>query len=327
MLKKLAKKHEFILAITIIILSVIIQMINDEFLSVGNIFSMLESSITLGIFALGVFLVIVSGDIDVSFTAIAVFSLYVTTKILLHYNYVNSILLAFLIAGVIGVLLGLFNAVFISSFKLPTLIVTLGTLNLFRGFMLAFIGTKIYNNPPASMVNFQKNKLITVTNEYGWKYGLPSAFLILVFAIIITWLIIRYTKLGRGIFALGGDRVSAKRVGFNITAIQYFLYAFVGLLAGVTGVIHGSLIRRVNPFGIVGTELSVIAAVVLGGTRISGGKGTIIGTILGVILITIINNNLILLGISSYWQQAVIGLLIIISIGITSYREKRASTQ
>ena len=151
--------------------------------------------------------------------------------------------------------------------------------------------------------------------------------MILIGLVIITWLIVRYTKIGRGIYAIGGDRVSAQRVGFNITQIQYFLYGFVGLLAGIAGIIHGSLIRRVNPFGIVGTELTVIAAVVLGGTRITGGRGTITGTLLGVLMITIINQNLILLGISSYWQQVVIGLLIIISVGITSYREKRAKAQ
>lgn len=327
MLKKLFKKHEFVLGLTIIVLSIIIQMINSEFLSIGNIFSMMESMITMGIFALGVYLVIVSGDIDVSFPAIAVFSMYVTTRLLLHLGWTDSILIAFIIAGVIGIVLGIINAVFISSFKLPTLIVTLGTLNLFRGFLLTFIGVKVINNPPISMINFQKSKLLTVTNEYGWRFSLPKAFLILVAAVIITWLIVRYTKVGRGIYAIGGDRVSAERVGFNIKSIQYFLYAFVGLLAATSGIIHGSLIRRVNPFGIVGTELSVIAAVVLGGTRITGGHGTITGTLLGVLMITIINQNLILLGISSYWQQVVIGLLIIISIGITSYREKRAKAE
>ena len=327
MLKRLFKQHEFVLALTIIILSVIIQTINREFLSIGNIFSMAESAITLAIYALGVYLVIVSGDIDVSFPAIAVFSMYLTTKILLSQGWTENIFLAFLLAGVIGILLGLFNAIFISTFKLPTLIVTLGTLNLFRGFLLAFIGIKVINNPPRSMVQFQKSKVLTVINEHGWRISLPLAILIPIALIIVTWLIVRYTKIGRGIYAIGGDRISAERVGFSISQIQYFLYGFVGLLAGIGGIVHGSLLRRVNPFGIVGNELTVIAAVVLGGTRITGGRGTITGTILGVLMITIINQNLILLGISSYWQQVVIGLLIIISVGITSYREKRVKAQ
>lgn len=327
MLKRLFKQHEFVLALTIIILSVIIQTINREFLSIGNIFSMAESAITLVIYALGVYLVIVSGDIDVSFPAIAVFSMYLTTKILLSQGWTENIFLAFLLAGVIGILLGLFNAIFISTFKLPTLIVTLGTLNLFRGFLLAFIGIKVINNPPLSMVQFQKSKVLTVINEHGWRISLPLAILIPIALIIVTWLIVRYTKIGRGIYAIGGDRISAERVGFSISQIQYFLYGFVGLLAGIGGIVHGSLLRRVNPFGIVGNELTVIAAVVLGGTRITGGRGTITGTILGVLMITIINQNLILLGISSYWQQVVIGLLIITSVGITSYREKRVKAQ
>lgn len=322
MIKKLFKKHEFVLFITIILLSIFFQSLNTSFLTLGNIFSMIDSMIVTGIFAVGVFLIIVSGDIDVSHTAIAPFAMYVTTKLFLYFELETPIIFVFLLAGFIGSLLGIFNAYFVHEFKLPTLIVTLGTHNLFRGFLLAFIGTKIFNSLPLNMVNFSKSSLFTVKNQYGWTYHLPSSLLILLIVIFITYIIIKYTRLGRGIFAIGSNREAAKRIGFDIRKIQYFIYGYLGFLSGIGGMIYGMKIQRVDPFSISGMELSVIAAVVLGGTKITGGKGTLTGTILGVILLTIIKENLILINIPSYWQNIVIGLLIITSIAITTYREK-----
>jgi simple sugar transport system permease protein len=112
----------------------------------------------------------------------------------------------------------------------------------------------------------------------------------------LTALILKRTMLGRSIYALGGAPESALRVGVNVTGVQYFVYAYVGVLSGVAGIVHGSMARVANPFDLVGLELSVIAAVVLGGARLSGGHGTIVGTLLGVALIVVINNSLILLG-------------------------------
>ncbi len=322
MIKKLLNKHEFYLAVTIVVLSIVIGTVNNVFFTTANLFDLLKSSIVMGIFSLGVFIVIVSGGIDVSFTAIAAFGMYVTSKLLKTYGFEGSILAAFMISICIGIFLGIINAWFISKFKLPTLIVTLGTQNLFRGFLLAFIGTRLITNLPRSMVDLSRSNILSV-KQGRMIYGLPSSILILFFLVVITWVIIRYTKIGRGVFAVGGDPVAAERVGFNIKRIQFFIYSYVGFLAGIAGIVHASLIRVANPFDLVGDELSVIAAVVLGGTKITGGEGSIMGTLLGVLLITIINNSLILLGVSSYWQRFVIGLLILISIGITTYRDRK----
>jgi simple sugar transport system permease protein len=130
--------------------------------------------------------------------------------------------------------------------------------------------------------------------------------------------------LGRGIYAIGGDINAAERSGFNVAKIQFFIYCYVGFLAGIAGILHISLIRYSNPTYIVGTELGVIAAVVLGGSRITGGSGTIIGTIMGVAMVTILNNSLILVGLSSYWNNFFVGLIIIVSVSITSYQSKRS---
>jgi len=128
--------------------------------------------------------------------------------------------------------------------------------------------------------------------------------------------------LGRGIYAIGGDREAAERAGFNINRTQWIIYAFVGLNAGIGGMIVTALFRQANPFALVGTELEVIAAVVLGGAALTGGRGTVIGSLLGVILITMVNNSLILLGIPSDWQRLVVGFLILIGAGIPLLRAR-----
>ncbi len=326
-MKKFARSHEGIVAIILVVLSVIIGLINPTFFTLENMFDLLKSSVVMGIFGLGVLIVLVSGGIDISFTAIAAFSMYVAGqmlkgKLLFSSQYKGTILIGFLIAGIIGLLLGLINATLISYFKLPTLIVTLGTANAFRGCMLAFIGTRIITNLPRGWIKFSRMSLIEMKTADGTLIRLSFAVVLFVVFAIVVWWLLRYTMLGRGIYAIGGDRVAAERAGFNITRIQFFIYGFVGFVSGVVGVVHASLIRTANPFDLVGSELNVIAAVVLGGTAITGGRGSVLGTILGVFLIVVMNNSLILMGIPSYWQKVVIGLIIIISTGSTAYRHK-----
>lgn len=322
-MRRIPLTNEFYIALTIVLLSVVIGSMNRAFFTLGNLIDLLRNTIVMGIFGVGVLMVIVSGGIDVSFTAIASFSMFVTTKILNYYDFQGSVLVAFMIAGAIGLALGLINATFISLFKLPTLIVTLGTASMFSGFMLAFIGAREISNLPPGMTNFSKMNLFEVTSESGFVYGLPYAILILAGLVVLVWLVLRYTMLGRGIYALGGDRTAAERVGFNIKAIQFFIYGFVGLISGVGGLVHTCLMRNSDPVDLLGTELTVIAAVVLGGARITGGHGTVLGTMLGLFLVTIITNSLILLGVPSYWQSAVVGMLILVGTGIAAYQSRK----
>ncbi len=141
----------------------------------------------------------------------------------------------------------------------------------------------------------------------------------------MVYLLLNYTTLGRGIYAVGGAREAAERAGFNVTRIQYFIYGFVGFLSGIAGMTFGSLARQANPQDIVGTELNVIAAVVLGGAQLTGGRGTVLGTVLGLILVVIANNNLILIGMPTVWQRVVIGLIILIGTGLPAIQARRAS--
>lgn len=315
--------NEGVLGIVMVLVIVIISVINPNFLTISNFIDMIRSSIVTGIFAVGAMMVMISGGIDVSFPAIAAFSMYSTTRICNAVGYEGSMVCPFLLAMAIGAVLGGFNAFLVHNMRIPTFIATIGTQNLFSGVLLTFIGSNAIMNLPKCFTRFAKTNIVTVQGQVG-NSSLPVSLLFLTGLAILVYVIMQYTILGRGIYAIGGSMVSARRIGFSVGVIQCFLYCFVGAMAGAGGLIHTCLMRTSNPFDVLGTELSVIAAVVLGGTSITGGRGTIKGTLMGVFMITIISNSLILIGISTYWQRAVLGILIIVSIALTTIQNRRA---
>lgn len=328
--KKIFSHNETYILMVVIAFVVALTIINPVFFTLENLFDLLKSSSGTAILALSVFVVLLSGGIDVSFTTIAIIGQYISVNILIRTG-IDNIFLAFAISSGLGIILGSINALLISYFKLPTLITTLGTSSLFHGVMLEFVGTKAVNigSLPECFKVLGKLDILTLTKADGSTYGLSVFFLFLVFFVILTWFILKYTMIGRGIYAIGGNMEAAKRTGYNIRAIQFFVYCYAGLLSGVVGVLHLSLIRYSNPNYLVGTELGVIAAVVLGGARISGGSGTITGTLIGVTLVTLLEKNLILMGLSSYWQELFIGAIIVLGVSFTyaqaNFRQKRTA--
>jgi simple sugar transport system permease protein len=317
-------RNETLVALVILVFCTATAFVSPSFLTLPTLFDLLRNSIIIGIFAIGVLLVMISGGIDVSFTAIAAFAMYTTTLTLVSLGVDVPWYGAFAASIAVGALLGFINGIFIAVFKLPTLIVTLGTLSLFRGFLLTFVGSQLISNVPPGMRDFSRMMMIRGTTEQGYFYSLPWAFAALVLVIGLTWFILYRTLLGRQIFAIGGSLESARRIGVNVRATQFFVYIYVGAMSGLAGILHASMARVANPFDLVGLELSVIAAVVLGGARLTGGYGTITGTLLGVALIVLVNNSLILLGIPSTWQMVVIGTLILLGTGVPAYQAKLA---
>lgn len=311
---------ESVVAFIVVLLSLLIGVVNPSFLTIGSFFNLVRSGMITAMFALPVLIVIVSGGIDVSFTAIAAVAMYITARLLAGYQ--GALAVPFLLGGLIGLALGLVNGLFISYFRLPTLIVTLGTAAMFQGFVLTFVGSNVIYNLPTSILSFSRSNLVVVRQGVA-LYGLHASVLLLIGAAFATWFILRKTMLGRGIYALGGNPVAAERMGFDVKAIQFFIYGFVGLLSGMTGILYSSFVGMARPTDLVGTELTVIAAVVLGGARITGGYGSVAGSLLGVLLVTLINSGLILVGISPFWQQAVLGLLILIGTGIPAYQARK----
>ncbi len=320
-------RNETLVALIILAFCGLAAISDPGFLSMPTLTDLLRGGIVLGIFAVGALLVLISGGIDVSFTAVAAFTMYTTAMMLNTWAPGLPWGAAFGIAMAVGASLGAINGILIAGFGLPTLIVTLGTLSIFRGFMLTFIGSKQITTLPEGMREFGRMMMIRGTNPDGSFYSLPFAFAITVMVVVITWAILHRTMLGRAIFAIGGSEESARRIGVNVPAVQFVVYVYVGALAGLAGIIHASMARVANPFDLVGLELSVIAAVVLGGARLAGGYGSLTGALLGVALIVLVRNSLVVLGIPNTWQSVAIGVLILIGTGLPAWQAKRAAAR
>lgn len=306
----------------IILVSVVVGAISPEFWQISNIFDMARASVVTGIFGLGFLMILAAGGIDMSFTAIAALMMYWITTAVATYMPSMPMPLILFIAAAGGALLGVCNGLLVHHLRAPALIVTIGTQYVIRGFLLTFIGTELFVNVPASIENFSKYELWQVETDTGSIAVLPAYVLLLVAAAIVTWWVLNRTLMGRAIFAIGGNSSIAERLGYDLRKVHVFVFGYAGLLAGVAGMLHVSSNRLANPFDLSGSELGVIAAVVLGGARITGGSGTVIGTILGVVLVTLVNNVLILAGIPSSWQTFVVGCFIILAGTVFASRER-----
>jgi len=320
-MKRLLSSYETFVFLVIVVLCVIITLVNPNFLTLENLFDLLKSYSFVGILAIGVLFVLISGGIDISFTAVATVAMYVMAVVIVRYG--GNMLTAFLIASGIGIALGMVNAVIIYFFNIHSIITTIATLNIYYGLLTVFSGGKwIYALPPWFR-EFTEIRVFTLTNAEGIKYGLSIITTIWFALLALAWVILRYTMIGRGLYAIGGNPTSARRVGFNILRLQLFVYSFMGWMAGIAGVILALLVQTVAPNSIVGKELDVLAAVILGGASLSGGVGSLWGTMLGVALVAIMGNGLTMMRVSSFWYNVFIGLTIIISVGVNAYRHKR----
>ena len=316
--KKILSRHETILFIILIALAIAGEILNPAFLSQANVFKTLKSSVEMGIFALAFLVLLILGGIDMSFPAIASASMYITIKLLLPIDGDIPLIVPFIMSMGLGALFGAINGVLIGFMGLPTLLVTLGTMSVIKGFLLVFVGKNWITQLPDVLIRFSRLNIFETTGGSGEVVGLHVSVLILAAVAIIVALMLRYTYFGRRIYAIGGNEVSARRDGIGCRSVKFVACVLSGLLAGLAGLIHCSLVRVANPFDILGTELNVIAAVVLGGASLVGGAGTVMGTLLGVLLINLVNNSLILMGIPSYWQDFMVGLIVILSTTITA---------
>lgn len=297
----------------IIIVCLVVGTIAPSFWQMANVFDILRASVIRGLFALGVLVVLAAGGLEVSFTSVAALVMYSVTMLVTNYMPELGFFPIMVMGAIGGTLLGVVNGLLVNTLKAPSLIVTIGTQYAFRGFLLTFIGTALFMNIPASMEQFGQITLVTLTNDAGFEVKLPAYVLVLLAAALLTWFILNRTLMGRAIYATGGNPDIAERLGFKVPQVQLFVFAYAGFLAGTAGILHVSSNRLANPFDLAGTELAVIAAVVLGGARITGGSGSVGGTMLGVILITLVSNVLILVGIPSTWQTAILGSFILIA--------------
>jgi len=307
------RNNEGIVALVIILLFVVVGSIDSGFWSAATVFNVFRNSIEPLVFALGVFLILLVGGIDVSFDAIGIFAAYSVALIVSHGLLGGNLALLFLVAAGIGLGLGFVNAVVLSIFRLPVLIVTLGTRGIFVGIMLALIGSSYVTDLPVSITNFGTAYLVR-TQAGSSSVGLHVLIIPVALICIAIALALKYTVFGRGIYAIGGDEEAARRVGIAVGFTKTVVFCCAGLLAGVAGMIHVSLIGYANPQDIVGNELVVIAAVVFGGASIFGGRGSVGGTVLGVLTLELIQYSLIALKVPSSWDNVAIGGMLLIGM-------------
>jgi simple sugar transport system permease protein len=235
----------------------------------------------------------------------------------------NSLMIPIVLAILIGIVLGALNSLAIASFGIPTLIATLGTAGIFRGVMLTFVGSSFISDIPVGLDNFATADLLQVQPANGTLARLHVLIIPIAIITILVSLLLSRTMFGRSVYALGGGLEATRRLGISIKRTQAKVYMLVGGLSGLAGILYVSLQRKANPYDLTGSELDIIAAVVLGGASIMGGYGTVFGTVLGVLLISLIKNNLILLGVSGSWQRAAVGALLLIGITVQAINETR----
>ncbi|MBN1148260.1 MAG: ABC transporter permease [Anaerolineales bacterium] len=326
-MKKFFSYHETYVFLAIVIVALAITAVSPSFFTLENLFDMLKSYSLIGTFAIGVLFVLISGGIDISFTAIATITGYATAVLLLQHGDQLNIFLIFLITGVIGILLGSFNALIIYLFRIPSIITTIATLNIYYGILTVVSQGKWLYGFPEWFGKYTQMYVFTVENANGTSYGLSVITVFWFALLLLAWFILRFTVLGRSIYAMGGNIASASRAGFNLFKLHLFVYSFMGLMAGFASVIQALLVQTVAPNSLVGKELDVLAAVVLGGASLTGGTGSVIGTVLGVTLIAILGNGLTLMHVPSYWYKVVIGIVILISVSTSAYRRKLSTRQ
>jgi simple sugar transport system permease protein len=317
------RSHEFWLSIVILALCASLGVASAQFLTVQNLFDLLTSYAFVGILALGLLVVLIAGGIDISFTATASVAQYVALAVANAYG--ANWLIVFAIAIVVGGTLGAINAIFIQKLRIPSIIVSVATLNVFYGLLIFFTGGKyIYSLP-----DWFATGIFWFEFEWGkdTSYGLNLQILALAVCFLLTWFLLNRTNIGRQIYAMGGNNDAARRLGFHIFGLNMLVYCYMGVMAGVASLVQAQLAQSVAPTVLVGKELDVVAAVVLGGASLTGGVGTVLGTFLGLALLAILQNGLILLGVSSYWSPFFVGLVILISVSATAWSQRERRTR
>ena len=313
-MKGLLKQTEFYVFCIIVAFALIIQVRSGLFFTSNNLMDLVRSMIIPGIYAICALLSFVSTGADVSFPLIAALSAYIAVT--LGNRFSLGVIPIFAIAIVVGCLIGCINGFFIVKYKFNSLIVTLGTSSICSGILFGTFEAG-RTELPEKLYALSKINLVTVTNaKSGLSSSLPFTFVIM---------ILNYTMAGRSVYAVGGDEVSAERAGINVGKVRFLVFVVNGGIAAIAGLCYAMMSYFYLPNEYAGEEMLVIAAVVLGGTRMIGGIGTLRGCLLGTLLLTMVSNSLILLGISVYWEKVFIGAIIIIGTAVSAMQAMRAS--
>ena len=305
--KKISKSYEFMVLCVIVVLIIgLAAATKGKSIQLGNILDLMTNYSAYGVIAVGCLFVIISGGIDISFMAVGAVAQYLSALYMIHRG--GNFVMIYLIAIVTGTLLGFVNAVLVNRLKAPTLIITIGTMNVIYGVMMKVTsGVRLHGFPEW----FSKK---VESSLFAVSVGTLAAVM------VIAWFILKKTKMGRRVYAVGGNMEAAKRCGISVLQVHMFVYGFAGAMAAIGALINCYLSQQASIEALYGNEMDVLAMVVLGGVSLSGGKGSVSGTLLGIILVALLSNGMILVGVSSYWKDLVIGSVFLISFCVTGWR-------
>lgn len=305
---------EALLIAVLAVMAIGLGLTTSTFLTLSNLFDLLNQSAVNIIFAVGLLVVLIAGGIDISFAVGASVTQYLTALAVNHLGGGNWAL-GFAAAMGFGFLLGALNATIIYRFRIVSIVVTIATFNLFfGGLMFVTGGVSIYDLPDWWM---NRVSLLQLGTSSGVAtLSLPVA--VMAACVAATWFLLRRTTAGRQLYATGDNPEAARRVGIRIGRMHYLAYGWLGMMSGVAGLMQAHYVQEVVPNALYGRELEVLAAVVLGGARLGGGRGTVLGAILGILLVSVTANGLNLLGISSYAYKMIVGAVILVAITLSS---------
>ncbi|GAX89654.1 ABC transporter permease [Effusibacillus lacus] len=296
----------------LIALIILMSILSPTFFTSVNLLNIVRQMSVVGIVAIGVTMIIITTGIDLSSgSVIALVSVVVASM-----SHPDSYPLAVaLLAGLgLGLLTGVINGTIIAKGKIAPFIVTLGMMTAARGAALLYTGGKPIGNLSDSFKFIGQGNL----------FGIPVPILIFAFVGVVSYIILNKTKFGKYIYAIGGNEQAAIIAGVNVDKYKIMIYGYAGLLSAIAGIILTSRIASGQPTAGMMYELDAIAAAVIGGTSLSGGIGTIGGTVIGALIIGVMNNGLDLLNVSSYWQQILKGIIITVAVFIDSRKNKKS---
>lgn len=297
------------IVVCLFLLGLVFTILTQKFLTMSNIVNVLQQSTINGCVALGMTLVIITGGIDLSVGSIMALSGMIMAQLMVAGTPVGAALLA---GVLLGIVCGAVNGILISKIKLQPFLVTLGTMSVYRGVTLIISDGLPVRGLPSSFSNMM--------NALNRSFPVPIIIL-LVFTVVL-FLVVKYSKYGQYVFAIGGNEEATRLSGINTSLVKVGTYAISGLACSLAAIIFLGRLAAADPQAGASYEMNAIAAAAIGGASLAGGKGSLIGTIIGVLILQTLNNGLTLLNVQSFYQTLAIGLIIIAATIIDRYSSK-----
>jgi ribose/xylose/arabinose/galactoside ABC-type transport system permease subunit len=294
---------EYVIVVAILLESIVFGLIAPQFLSVPNLVNVALSIAITGILSVGMTAVILTGGIDLSVGSVAALAGVVAAMVSSGSGTV-SVISGALVALAIGALAGAFNGAMVAQFRVPPFVTTLAMLTICRGLAFIVTGGRSIGDLPSSFGFLGRSRLL----------GIPVPVILMLAVFAAGWFVLKRMKFGRYVYAVGGNREAAFLAGVNIKVVTLLVYILNGILVGMAGLVLASRLGAGVPNAGLQYELDVIAAVVVGGTSLTGGRGSVIGTLWGAVFIGILNNGLNLAGIDPYIQKIALGVVILLAV-------------